>query len=115
MNPLIKSLSILAIGGIFGGTALVGPNDAYAGAYASPTPINTKTVRLADIFRVTFCVNKNTSQKQTTVGVYKSQENKSGTLKKQEPKQKTASKPITIGLFKSPSEPSRPRQWTSGR
>jgi len=31
MKPLIKSLSILAIGGIFAGTALAGPGDAYLG------------------------------------------------------------------------------------
>jgi hypothetical protein len=30
-ETLIKSLSILAIGGIFAGTALAGPGDAYAG------------------------------------------------------------------------------------
>ena len=31
MKLLIKSLSILAIGGIFAGTALARPGDAYAG------------------------------------------------------------------------------------
>jgi hypothetical protein len=31
MKLLIKSLSILAIGGIFAGTAFAGPGDAYAG------------------------------------------------------------------------------------
>jgi len=31
MKLLIKSVSILAIGGIFAGTALGGPGDAYAG------------------------------------------------------------------------------------
>jgi hypothetical protein len=31
MKLLIKSLSILAIGGIFGGTASAGPGDAYLG------------------------------------------------------------------------------------
>jgi hypothetical protein len=34
MKLLIKSLSILAIGGIFAGTALAGPGDAYAGCPA---------------------------------------------------------------------------------
>jgi hypothetical protein len=31
MKLLIKSLSILVIGGIFAGTSLAGPGDAYAG------------------------------------------------------------------------------------
>jgi len=31
MKPLVKSLSILAISGIFAGAALGGPGDAYAG------------------------------------------------------------------------------------
>jgi hypothetical protein len=35
MKLLIKSLSILAIGGIFAGTALAGPGDAYAGCPAA--------------------------------------------------------------------------------
>jgi hypothetical protein len=111
MNLLIKSLSVLATGGILAGTAFAGPNDAYAGAYASRTPINTKPVRLADIFHVkgltlpgAFFATKNTSQKQTTIGVYQTKEKKSRTSKKEEFKQKPASKPVTIGLFKSPSE-----------
>jgi hypothetical protein len=40
MNPLIKSLSVLAIGGIFAGTALAGPGDAYAG-YSGRTATST--------------------------------------------------------------------------
>jgi hypothetical protein len=35
MKLLIKSLSILAIGGIFAGTALAGPGDAYLGSHAA--------------------------------------------------------------------------------
>ena len=35
MKLLTKSLSILAIGGIFAGTALAGPGDAYLGSHAA--------------------------------------------------------------------------------
>jgi hypothetical protein len=34
MKLLIKSLSILAIGGLFAGTAFAGPGDAYLGSHA---------------------------------------------------------------------------------
>jgi hypothetical protein len=34
MKVLIKSLSILAIGGMFAGTAFAGPGDAYLGSHA---------------------------------------------------------------------------------
>lgn len=43
MNPLIKSLSVLAIGGIIAGTALAGPGDAYAG-YSGRTAALLSTV-----------------------------------------------------------------------
>jgi hypothetical protein len=35
MKPLITSLLALAIGGIFAGTALAGPGDAYAGFHVA--------------------------------------------------------------------------------
>jgi hypothetical protein len=50
MNALTKSLSVLAIGGIFAGTSFAGPNDAYAGPVAGRTPINPNYVTIA-LFR----------------------------------------------------------------
>jgi hypothetical protein len=54
MKLLIKSLSVLAIGGIFAGTALAGPGDAY-GSYAlsiakARTEKKTESVSIA-LFR----------------------------------------------------------------
>jgi len=49
MKLLIKSLSILAIGGIFAGTAFAGPDDAYLGFPAASDiaaqPAKTMTER----------------------------------------------------------------------
>ena len=42
MKLLIKSLSILAIGGIFAGTAFGGPGDAYASYAASTAKAKTE-------------------------------------------------------------------------
>jgi hypothetical protein len=42
MKLLIKSLSILAIGGIFAGTAFAGPGDAYGSYAASIAKANAK-------------------------------------------------------------------------
>jgi hypothetical protein len=46
MNLLIRSLSVLAIGGIFAGTALAGPGDAYA-VYFGRTAALTGTLSRA--------------------------------------------------------------------
>jgi hypothetical protein len=46
----MKTLITLAIGGIFAGTALAGPNDAYAGPIAGRTPFNPEYVTIA-LFR----------------------------------------------------------------
>jgi hypothetical protein len=53
MKLFIKSLSILAIGGIFAGTALAGPGDAYLGfpaASIAKARAEKKTVTVA-LFR----------------------------------------------------------------
>ena len=49
MNPLIKSLGVVALGGIFAGSAIAGPGDAYAG-YSAPPKQNTGQVQVA-LFR----------------------------------------------------------------
>jgi hypothetical protein len=46
----MKTVITLAIGGIFAGTALAGPNDAYAGPIAGRTPFNPEYVTIA-LFR----------------------------------------------------------------
>jgi len=40
MNPLIKTLSAVALGGLFAGTAIAGPGDAYASFGTQPTKNN---------------------------------------------------------------------------
>jgi len=47
MKPLIKSLSTLAIGGIFAGTALAGPGDAYLGFPTASAEKKTEYVTIA--------------------------------------------------------------------
>jgi len=49
MNPLIKSLSVVALGGIFAGSAIAGPGDAHASFGTQPTQ-NTGQVQVA-LFR----------------------------------------------------------------
>jgi hypothetical protein len=52
MNFPIKTISALAIGGFVTGTALAGPNDAYAAGFASRPLYETKPVGIA-LFRST--------------------------------------------------------------
>ncbi|MFA7343089.1 MAG: hypothetical protein WC003_02180 [Terrimicrobiaceae bacterium] len=49
MNPLIKSLGVVALGGIFAGSAVAGPGDAYS-YYSPQTAQNTGQVQVA-LFR----------------------------------------------------------------
>ena len=82
MKPLIKSLSALAIGAIFAGTAFAGPGDAYAGPVANRTPINPEPFNLANVFRLqgptpTVVAEKKTPR--TTIAVYKARKEKSKT------------------------------------
>lgn len=49
MNPLIKSLSVLALGGLFAGTAVAGPGDAHA-SFGTQATQKTGEVQVA-VFR----------------------------------------------------------------
>ncbi|CAN5749721.1 hypothetical protein BH09VER1_BH09VER1_11940 [soil metagenome] len=50
MKPLIKTLSILAIGGLAAGSAFAGPGDAHPSFAYHPVKKNTETVQIA-LFR----------------------------------------------------------------